>query len=95
MDGLETDMIMLITTPTCAGCKTAKPIYEDFFLAKQQEYSIVDGSVEKDLMLILNVRSVPTLLFIKDRKVTGRIVGVPDTDKLKTLYKEYLGENDE
>jgi thioredoxin-like negative regulator of GroEL len=93
MYDISRDIVILFTTKTCSNCPQAKKIYEKFFSDKETEYIIMDAHENKELSDLLNIRAVPSLLFIKDGVEVHRILGTPSLEKLQNTYNEYTGEN--
>jgi thioredoxin 1 len=72
----------------CGPCKAIAPIVED--LAKEYDGKVKFGKVDVDdnqqTAIKYGVRSIPTLLIIKNGKVNGTIIGaVPKTQIVQKL----------
>jgi thioredoxin 1 len=75
----------------CMPCKMIAPVLEDIASEAGDKLKVVKVDIDQDPQLAneYNVRSVPTLLFIKDGKVADQVMGaVPKTaimDKVGAL----------
>ena len=64
--------------PWCAPCRTQEPILEALAERFQEEASAVAMNVDdnRDLAFKLGIRSIPTLIIVKDSREVERFVGV-------------------
>ena len=74
--------------PWCGPCRTLSPVLDE--IAREQAGRVVVGKVNVDEQPALagrfGVRSIPTLLFVKDGKVVETLVGaVPKSVILERL----------
>lgn len=82
--------------PWCGPCKVVTPIVEE--LKKEykdnKEVEIITANVddEKNLEVVkkYDIRSVPTIFFIKDDKKIDSIVGLTTKDKIKNIIDKNL-----
>lgn len=76
----------------CGPCKMISPIVEE--LAEEFTGKAVIGKVDVDanqeLPMKYSVRSIPTLLFIKNGEVVDRQVGALSKDALKSKIEKHL-----
>ena len=73
----------------CGQCKALTPILTD--VVKDITLTKVDIETEEATTLKYNIRSIPTLVFLKDDKEVGRTTGVLTREALKDKIKEYYG----
>lgn len=73
----------------CGQCKALTPILND--VIKDITLTKVDIETEEATTLKYNIRSIPTLVFLKDDKEVGRTTGVLTREALKDKIKEYYG----
>ncbi|KAF7993788.1 hypothetical protein HCN44_010395 [Aphidius gifuensis] len=75
----------------CNPCRALTPRLESVIAEKQGKILLakVDIDEHTDLALDYKVESVPVLIAMKDGKVLDRIVGLQDTDKLRTFVNKY------
>lgn len=75
----------------CGPCRAITPIIED--LAAEYEGSVKIGKLNVDhneqVSVKYGVRSIPTILFIKDGEVVERHVGTASRDFLKQKIDEF------
>ncbi len=76
----------------CPHCANMKPIYEELEKELGQKYTFTELDIDifPELAQQLQVISLPTFIFIKDKKETGRTVGDIEHDKLKANIEKYL-----
>lgn len=78
----------------CGPCRVIGPSIEE--LAEEYDGKAIVGKIdvdnEPDLAMKFNVRSIPTLLFIKDGEVVERQVGVTSKTQLAGKLEELLKE---
>jgi len=75
--------------PWCGPCKTLSPIL-DSINEKDTELKILKVNVDesKELAAQFGIRSIPTMIFMKDEKEIDRISGViPEPQLLKIIEK--------
>ena len=73
--------ILRFTASWCESCKSmAKSLDEE---DTDINIEVVDIDSNPDLAVMYKVRSIPTLIFIKDNKELKRIVGVKRPSELK------------
>lgn len=84
----------------CAPCKTYAPIfdkvteeYSEKLEIKKFDVDDIDGE-DEDLMMELNIRSIPTTVFFgENNKVLKKIIGsVSETDLKKIIDEELAKE---
>ena len=91
---LKSDKVALIDfyADWCGPCKMMAPIVEK--LAEEYEGQAIIGKLNVDdepfVASRYRVMSIPTLLFIKDGKEAGRIVGATDKAELEAKLKELM-----
>ena len=77
----------------CPHCTKMKPIFEklESELGKKYIFSEFDVDKSPELTQQLNVVSLPTFIFIKNKKEVGRIIGEMAESELKENIEKYLG----
>ena len=90
---INTDKLVVIDfwASWCGPCRTIAPIVEE--LAKEYNGTVVVGKVnvddEESLSTKFNISSIPTLVFIKNKKIVETVVGVKPKADLKALFDKY------
>lgn len=78
--------------PWCGPCRAVGPVIED--LAKEYSGKVNIGKLNVDdnpnISEKYSIRSIPTLLFIKNGKVVDKLVGVYPKSKLEKKIKEHM-----
>lgn len=68
----------------CSHCKAYKPTIES--LQSEMPVIFIDVDVSPQTTTTWNIRSLPTVLIIKDTMEIGRAVGVKTKDEIRALY---------
>lgn len=83
--------LIKVYSNTCGPCKQLNPVIDRI---KEETSGVsfvaLNGPQNLELCAEHGVKSVPTLFFVKDREIKGKIIGTVSYDKLKSLIKEYL-----
>lgn len=76
----------------CPHCTKMKPIYEELEKELGQKYIFAEFDVDKyqELTSQLKVSSLPTFIFIKNKKEMGRELGEMSKEDLKKFIQKYL-----
>ena len=79
----------------CGPCKVMNPIINSLMEEYNKDGSDVeikksDIDEETDLVEEYGIRSIPTLVFLKDGEEAGRLVGVQSKDALTNKINELL-----
>lgn len=79
----------------CGPCKVMNPIINSLMEEYNKDGSDVeikksDVDEETDLAAEYGIRSIPTLVFLKDGEEAGRLVGVQSKDALTNKINELL-----
>lgn len=73
----------------CGPCKRLTPIVaklaEDF---PQTKFLVVDVDAVPELKTIYNIKSVPTLVFLKDNTEVQRVIGMSLIDPLRKILRD-------
>ena len=76
----------------CGPCKMMMPIYEK--VAKNNETNVqmytMDIDKNRDYVMSIGVRSVPTIKLFSDGKVSDTVVGVMGEDRIKSLINNLI-----
>jgi thioredoxin 1 len=91
---LSSDKLTLVDfwAPWCGPCRAMGPVIED--LAKEYNGKVNIGKLNVDdnpnISVKYSIRSIPTLLFIKNGKVVDKLVGVYPKSKLEKKIKQHM-----
>jgi thioredoxin 1 len=76
----------------CGPCKMMMPLYEK--VAKNNETNVqmytMDIDKNRDYVMSIGVRSVPTIKLFSDGKVSDTVVGVMGEDRIKSLVNNLI-----
>lgn len=76
----------------CQPCKVMKPVVEKVAAQNSDvEFVSVDIDDNPDLATKMNIRAVPTLVFLKDDVVVKEMVGLTSLDNLLKAVNELKG----
>jgi len=89
----EGNVLVDFYTDTCAPCKAMNPILEEI----SEEYADVkvakvDVVRNPDMSQMFGVMSVPTFIFIKNRRVKSTIQGLSNKQALKLMIKKGIND---
>lgn len=76
--------VLYFSAGYCQPCKTFKPIMES--LQSEMPITFIDVEASPQTATTWNVRSVPTVLVIKNGMEIGRAVGAKTKDEIRSLY---------
>jgi thioredoxin 1 len=76
----------------CGPCIQMKPFFEQLATELSDKYTFAELNVDesRELAISLNVTSVPTFIFIKNKNIVGREVGYMPKEELKAKIEEHL-----
>jgi thioredoxin 1 len=84
--------ILKMSAGWCGPCRATKPVFESFANAKTSINCVdVDVDKEGDLAKSYEVKSIPTLIFIKDDVVVNRHVGAFSLAQLEEMSANAFG----
>lgn len=85
-------VIIDIFATWCGPCMLLKPHFQALADELGDTYIFAELNVDeaRDLAIQFNVTSVPTIIFIKDKKIVWRHMGYIAKDDLKARIEEYL-----
>jgi thioredoxin 1 len=80
------NLVVLFSAPWCKPCLALKPVVEQM----EKEFTdlvFVTIDVDKDAQLATkySIRSVPTLLYLKNQEIKGRITGTYPQTKIREM----------
>lgn len=88
----EKPVIIDFWAPWCMPCKMIAPMVET--ISKEHNGKVSVGKVNVDenpeLATDLSVMNIPTLIFFKNGKEAGRVVGVNKKEYIEAKIKEYF-----
>jgi thioredoxin 1 len=91
---LKTDRPALVDfwAPWCGPCRAHAPVLEEIAKAYDGRANVIKVNVDESPKTAANygVRSIPTLLFIREGKVRETLVGLTTKDKLAALIDRNL-----
>jgi thioredoxin 1 len=76
--------VLYFSAGYCQPCRTFKPIMES--LQSEMPITFIDVEASPQTATTWNVRSVPTVLVIKNGMEIGRAVGAKTKDEIRSLY---------
>jgi thioredoxin 1 len=76
----------------CGPCKMISPIIDQVSVDFQGKVSVgkMDADQNRDIVMNLSVRNIPTILLFKNGEEVGRLVGGVSKDKIVELINENL-----
>lgn len=76
----------------CGPCQSLLPVVESLADKHKDDFSIVKINIDthQDLAQEYAIRSIPSLLFIKDQKVQEKLVGLHTEEQLDTKIHSYV-----
>ena len=82
--------LMKFEAPWCAPCRAMKPVVEEV-LSDFDSIELVEVNIDEDSDSAVNhgVRSIPTLILLKDGKKIGSLIGSRSVEELR----EFLTNN--
>lgn len=95
-DALHQHPLVLIDfwAPSCASCLAMLPLLQSLQQRLRQVHIVkVNVDEQGELAETYQVRSLPTLILLKDRPVVGRLQGVCGESQIMTLLQPWLEEN--
>jgi thiol-disulfide isomerase/thioredoxin len=90
---LATDklVVLLFSNPTCGPCKDVKIILAHTeSTIKNAVFAMCDTHDNTDLVGTYNIKSVPTIVFIKNNRITNRATGLVESNKLISTIKSVV-----
>lgn len=91
---LQTDKLVVIDfyADWCGPCKVVGPIIDE--VSKEYKDKVVIGKVDVDnndeAATKYNIRNIPTILFIKNREIVDKVVGVTSKKPLVEKINQLL-----
>ena len=76
--------VLYFSAGYCQPCRTFKPIMES--LQSEMPITFIDVEASPQTTTTWNVRSVPTVLVIKNGMEIGRAVGAKTKEEIRSLY---------
>lgn len=85
-------VVVDFTATWCAPCRFIAPILDTLAAEYQgqMKFTKVDVDVNQDTAQQYGIRSMPTLLFFKQGKVVGQIVGAVPKARLESAFQQVL-----
>lgn len=92
MKNIKQNLVLLDFSATwCAPCRVVAPIIHELAESfPSLMVQVVDVDENQELAVKYNVRSVPTLIFLKDDQEVGRIVGARSSIVLHAEVEKFI-----
>ena len=94
-EDLQTGLVVVdFWAPWCGPCRTMNPIYKKVSetLKDSAKFYKVNIDEQGDLSDQFNIRSIPTILILKDGKVVDQKVGVVSGKELTKAVQKWVSE---
>lgn len=92
MSSTQSDGIVLMKfwAPWCAPCRAMAPALESA-LKKFGDVRFESVNVDADpsQAAVMNIRSIPTLVLVKDGEMTGRLVGMHSQEEIEAFLSSH------
>lgn len=85
--------IVKIWASWCGPCKAYNPIFDQLiekYKGTNVKFCQVQVDDNQDLISELNVKAVPTIVFVKNGQEVDRIVGLKTKDQIVEMVNKYL-----
>jgi len=86
--------VLQFSAPWCGPCKTLSPIIEELSNenASNENINICKVNIDEnsDIAIKYEIRSIPTILFLKNGDVVDRIIGAKPKSLLQSKINELL-----
>ena len=79
--------IIVFTADWCSPCKKLKPILDNLESKMHLKITRLDVEKEDDAVETYTVRSIPTVVIIKDGKEVDRVSGLIPSEVLEAKFK--------
>jgi thioredoxin 1 len=92
LEQLEQPILIKFVAPHCSGCKTLKPIVTQLAEDNPDLFDLVEIDMveEPELAIKFQIRSVPTVILLKERQEITRIVGLKPKKQYQNLIQELV-----
>lgn len=72
---------------TCGPCRVQSSILKNYMMKHDEDVRLLKVNIagSPELTRYFNIKSVPTILYVKDGEILGRISGIHDEDALNDL----------
>ena len=76
----------------CGPCKMVGPILEDLAIEMEEKIKIVKVDVDNNSQTAINyaIRSIPTLIIIKDRSVVAQHIGAASKAQIENFINQNI-----
>ncbi len=76
--------VLYFSSPSCGPCRSFKPVMES--LQSEMSISFIDTESSPQTAQQYNVRSIPTVIVLKNGMEIGRAVGSKTKEEIRSLY---------
>lgn len=91
IDQSKKPIVMKAFATWCPHCSDMKPIFNQLEKELPQfTFAELDIDQSKDLATEFDIKSLPTFIFIKNKKEVGRILGEMTKEELQNNIEKYL-----
>lgn len=89
MNNNDKKAIICFSATWCIPCKKIKPLYQSFSKKYSNiKFYEIDIDEEEQLVNEMNIKSIPTFVFLENGKKINEFVG-SDIEKLKEMIEEF------
>jgi thioredoxin-like negative regulator of GroEL len=83
-------LLLFVSTRTSGVGRRMEPVIANFWMRNRDRLSVrrVDADTQSELVRRLGVRSVPTLVFVRDRRPVTRLEGRASVKQLEQVLAE-------
>ena len=76
----------------CGPCKMIGPILEELAVEMEEKIKIVKVDVDSNNQVAMNfaIRSIPTLIIVKNGSVAGQHIGAASKTQLENFINQYI-----
>jgi len=86
------NLVIKLAATWCGPCKALSPLFVEItdHYSEDLEAAVVDIDDNPEIVQFFEVKSVPTMLFIKDGVVVKKITGMLPKSKLEKEFSDFI-----